>query len=190
MNDIWSRWSALTRSVISIRIAAERERSFWGGLEFTNRSRLKIKATTRDGRFTLRLVDHVAALEDEGTLLSASLVLSYALAEAAAVDHLGIDARRTAGIEDWGGRLLQAAGRTWADVEGGLSGAVEVGVMRNLITHGKSAVDELNHARLIRAGCVSRAVGSPVALGFDELGAFRVRLRSLLTVGGLAARPA
>lgn len=189
MNDIWARWSALTRSVISIRIATERERAFWGGLEFTNRSTLKIKASTRDGRFTVRLVDHVDALSDEGTLLAASLVLSYALAEAAAVDHLHIDARRTAGIEDWGGRLLAAAGHNWSDVDGGLAGAVEVGVMRNLITHGRATIDPSNHARLVKAGCEGRAIGDPVALGFDDLGAFRSRLRSLLTVGGLSSGP-
>lgn len=44
MADIWDRWGALTRSLISTRIAVERERSFWEGLNFTNRSQLKIKA--------------------------------------------------------------------------------------------------------------------------------------------------
>lgn len=81
MSGLWVRWGALTRSLISTRIAVERERSFWERLNFTNRSNLKIKAKARGGAFTIRSVDHVNAVDDEGTVLAAALVLSYSLAE-------------------------------------------------------------------------------------------------------------
>lgn len=152
-SGLWSRWGALTRSFISTRIAIERERSFWESLNFTNRSNLKIKARARGGAFTIRLVDHSRALEDEGTLVAAALVLSYSVAESAATDHLGVESRRVAGIEDWGTRLLKLAGATWNQVEGGLAGTVEVGVIRNLIVHGSDRLDPKSHQRLLTAGC-------------------------------------
>ena len=85
---LWSRWGALTRSLISTRVAVERERSFWESLNFTNRSNLRIKAKARGGGFTIRLVDHVQALDDEGNVRRASLVLSNSVAESAATDLL------------------------------------------------------------------------------------------------------
>lgn len=185
MADIWDRWGALTRSLISTRIAVERERSFWEGLNFTNRSQLKIKAQARSGRYTIRLVDHVVALEDEATVLAATLVLSYALAESAALDKLSIDSRQVAGIEDWGARLLRSASRDWDAVEGGLAGAAEVGVIRNLVSHGAGSIDEKSHARLIRAGCLDFSAGGAVTLDYDRVGLYRTRLRSLLIAGGL-----
>jgi hypothetical protein len=188
MSRLWTRWGALTRSLISTRVSVERERSFWEGLEFTNRSTLKIKAKVRGGAFTLRLVDHVQALDDEETLLAAALVLSYSLAESAVASHLGLDARRVAGIEDWGGRLLKSAGGDWGEVEGGRAGAVEVGVIRNLIVHGSDSVDPTSHQRLIEAGCDHFEVGSLVTLDYETVGVYRARLRSLLMTGGLGSR--
>lgn len=186
LTNIWERWGALTRSLISTRIAMDRERSFWENLNFTNKSQLKLKATPRgSNRVTVRLVDHVTALEDEGTVLAATLVLSYALAESAALDQLGLDARQVSGIEDWGTRLLRAAGKGWSEVADDLAGAVEVGVVRNLVAHGQSTVDAKSHTRLLKAGCVDYAVGDSIQLGYEELGAFRNRLKSLLTVGGV-----
>lgn len=186
LTNIWERWGALTRSLISTRIAMDRERSFWENLNFTNKSQLKLKATPRgSNRVTVRLVDHVTALEDEGTVLAATLVLSYALAESAALDQLGLDARQVSGIEDWGTRLLRAAGKGWSEVADDLAGAVEVGVVRNLVAHGQSTVDAKSHTRLLKAGCVDYEVGDSIQLGYEELGAFRNRLKSLLTVGGV-----
>src|SRR5690349_16342539 len=121
--------------MISTRIAMHRERLFWEQSDFSNRSQLRLKATVRESKHPVRLVDHVHALEDEGTLLAATFVLSYALAESATLEHLSLDSRHVGGIEDWGGRLLQRAGATWIDVSGGLEGAVELGVVRNLLVH-------------------------------------------------------
>lgn len=188
VSALWSRWGALTRSLISTRVAVERERSFWESLNFTNRSNLKIKAKVRGGGFTIRLVDHVRALDDEGTVLGAALVLSYSLAESAATDHLGLDSRRVAGIEDWGGRLLKSANASWSQVEGGLAGAVEVGVVRNLIVHGADSVDLKSHQRLVTAGCAQFEAGSPLLLDYEAVGVYRGRLRSLLMIGGLGSK--
>lgn len=190
MTGLWVRWGALTRSLISTRIAVERERSFWESLNFTNRSNLKIKAKARGGALTIRLVDHVKALDDEGTVLAAALVLSYSLAESAVADHLGLDSRQVAGVEDWGGRLLRSAGRDWSQVEGGRPGAVEVGVVRNLIVHGVDKVDPKSHQRLVAAGCDRFEAGSPIALDYETVGVYRARLRSLLMTGGLGSKAA
>ncbi len=190
VSGLWVRWGALTRSLISTRIAVERERSFWESLNFTNRSNLKIKAKARGGAFTIRLVDHVKALDDEGTVLAAALVLSYSLAESAVSDHLGLDSRQVAGIEDWGGRLLKSAGQDWIHVEGGRPGAVEVGVVRNLIVHGVDRVDAKSHQRLVVAGCDRFEAGAPIVLDYETVGVYRARLRSLLMNGGLGSSPA
>jgi hypothetical protein len=48
--------------------------------------------------------------------MAATLVLSYALAEASALDRLELDSQSVAGIEDWGGELLRASGKGWGDV--------------------------------------------------------------------------
>jgi len=127
----------------------------------------------------------VRSLEDEATLVAATLVLSYALAESAALDKLGLESRRVSGIEDWGARLLEAAAKTWSDVEGGLAGIAEVGVMRNLVSHGANEVDAKSHARLAKAGSTSHALGSEVVLDYDRVTLYRARLRSLLVAGGL-----
>ncbi len=172
--------------MISARVAVARERAFWEQLDFTNRSTLKLKAAVGETRYPIRLIDHVSALEDEGTLMAATLVLSYALAESAAVDRLGIDSRSVAGIEDWGGRLLRAAGGDWAGVTAGRAGAIEVGVVRNVIVHGQGAIDEKNFTRLEKGGSQAFAVGDSVELTYDRVVAYRARLKSLLTAGGLA----
>ena len=185
MSDLWQRWGAITRSLISTRIAVERERRFWEGLDFTNRTSVKIKTETRDGRFTLRLEDHTAALVDESILVASALVFSYSLAESAAIERLGIESRACSGIEDWGSRLLNAVGRDWADVEGGRAGAVEIGVVRNLLVHGTDSVDDRSVARLEAAGCTRFASGDSLALDYAVVGEYRSRLRNLLTVGGL-----
>ena len=187
---LWARWGDLTRSLISTRVAIERERSFWESLNFTNRSNLKIKAKVRGGGFTIRLVDHVRALDDEGTVLAAALVLSYSLAEAAANDRLGLDSRRVAGIEDWGGRLLKSVGGGWNQVEGGLAGAVEIGVVRNLIVHGAEKVDHKSYQRLVAAGCSQFEPDSPIRIDYDAVGLYRARLKSLLMAGGLGSNAA
>ena len=119
--------------------------------------------------------------------MAATLVLSYALAEAAAVDRLGIDSRIVAGIEDWGGRLLRAAGKDWQCVVGGRAGAIEVGVVRNVIVHGQNVIDEKNFTRLEKGGSQAFALGDPVELTYDRVVAYRARLKSLLTAGGLSA---
>lgn len=190
VSGLWDRWGALTRSLISTRIAVERERSFWENLNFTNRSNLKIKARVRGGAFTIRLVDHVKALDDEATVLAAALVLTYSVAESAVTDHLGLESRQVAGVEDWGGRLLKSVGRDWGQVEGGLAGAVEIGVVRNLIVHGVDKVDSKSHQRLLTAGCDRFETGSPLALDYETVGVYRTRLRSLLMAGGLGSQTA
>ncbi|MET0813087.1 MAG: hypothetical protein ABWY03_08530 [Microbacterium sp.] len=187
LSDIWVRWGALTKSLISTRIAVERERAFWDDLDFTEKSRLRLKTSVRDSRLDVKLVDHVDALDDESTVLAGTFVLSYALAEAEAIAKLGLDPRTTYGVEDWGSRLLLNAGRTWSDVPDGLAGAVEVAVVRDLVVHGRTTLDAYDCARLTQAGCVSHSVGDAVVLDYARVDEYRGRLRNLLTAGGLGA---
>ncbi len=188
MSDIWVRWGALTKSLISTRIAIERERSLWQDLDVTNTSQLKLKAAAHDSKLTVRLAEHVEALGDEDTILAATFVLSYALAEAEALTHLRLDARHTSGVEDWGTRLLLGAERTWSDVPDGLTGAVEVDVVRNLIVHGQTTLDEQSHTRLVKVGCMSYQVGDRIHLDFAQVAMYRTRLRDLLTTGGVGKK--
>ncbi|WP_248148965.1 hypothetical protein [Microbacterium aoyamense] len=183
MSDIWVRWGALTKSLISTRIAVERERALWDDLEVTEKAELRLRTPVREAGLTV--VDHVEALDDESTVLTATFVLSYALAEAAALNRLGIDFRAGLGVEEWGTRLLLDAGRTWSDVPEGLSGAVEVAVVRNLILHGQTEFDVQSCVRLATAGNISHAVGDPVVLDYAQVELYRGRLLDLLTVGGL-----
>ena len=187
LSDIWVRWGALTKSLISTRIAIEREKSFWRDLDFTSKAQLRLKNAVRDSKLTVKLAEHVEALGDEDTILAATFVLSYALAEAEALDRLHLDARHTSGVEDWGTRLLLGAERTWSDVPDGLAGAVEVGVVRNLIVHGETTLDAKSHTRLVKAGCMTYQVGDRIHLDYAQVAAYRTRLRNLLTAGGLGA---
>lgn len=156
-----------------------------GGLNFTNRSQLKLKAQARSGKYAIRLVDHVAALEDEATVYAATLVLFCALAESAALDKLGLDSRDVAGVEDWGARLLRSASARWSAVEGGLAGAVEVGVVRSLVAHGTNAFDRCSRERLVKVGHTAFSVGQQVVLDYERVGLYRSRLRRMLITGGL-----
>jgi hypothetical protein len=78
---LWSRWGALTASLLSTRIAIERERALWEHLDLTNRDAARITSST-SGKRTIKITHHAAALEDQSTLAAAALVLSYCL-------HLG-----------------------------------------------------------------------------------------------------
>ena len=75
-------------------------------------------------------------------LLASVLIHSYALAEDAAAERLGGDARDFGGIEDWGARPLATTGSAWDSLKEGRAGAVEVSVVRNAYAHGGRRIDE------------------------------------------------
>jgi hypothetical protein len=185
MSSLWDSWAELTRFLESARLAFARERTLWASLELANRERakLKVKVKVGDGWYTARLDQHVQAVADEEMLYASVLIHSYALAESAAIDALGLD-RAPRGIEHWGAQLLRA-GTDWTAVEDGESGAVEVAVVRNAFAHGTRRVDAAASKRLSAAGAPRRSDGAQVSLTYDELRTYRTRLAGLLNEGGL-----
>lgn len=114
--------------------------------------------------------------------------VSYALAETAAAERLGGDARAFGGIEDWGARLLATTGLTWDSVQDGRAGAVEVAVVRNTYAHGGRRIDESAANRLRAAGHTDAKNGDLMALDYAMLRVFRGRLRTLMDLGGVGRK--
>ncbi len=188
MTTVWTEWGALTRFLESARLAFARERNLWHALELADREAVTITSSTGVKRYEVSLRQHVAAVDDEVTLHASVLIHSYALAEAAACQHLGLDSREAGGIEGWGKQLLDANGRDWTDVHDGRAGAVEVAVVRNAFAHGTRSIDARGSQRLADASAPPRVAGELVSLAYEELCLYRDRLRSLLRYGGVAAR--
>ena len=184
MSSLWDSWAELTRFLESARLAFARERALWGSLELANREQAKLKVKVGDGWYMTRLDQHVQAVADEEILYASVLIHSYALAESAAIDALGLD-RAPRGIEHWGAQLLLRAGSDWTAVKDGEGGAVEVAVVRNAFAHGTRRVDTAASKRLSAAGAPRRAAGAQVSLTYDELRTYRARLAGLLNEGGL-----
>ncbi len=183
--DTWDQWRLLTRFTESGRMAFAREAELWGRLELAHKDDAKIHAPAGQGLYEVSLQDHLLAVEDLSPLLSSVLIHSYALAESAAADHLGIAASDFGGIEDWGSQLLDRNQRTWQQVLDGKPGAVEVAVCRNAYAHGDLEIGHKAAKRLLIAGSVRWAQGDGVEITYDELRLYRDRLRSLLRLGGV-----
>ncbi len=181
--DAWDEWRRITRFLESARLAFDREADLWGSLQIADDTQISV--STGKGIFEVDVGTHRAAVGDVETLFASVLIHSYALAESAASDHLGRDSRSFGGIEDWGGRLLKAAGSEWEKVMDGEVGAVEVAVVRDAFAHGAREVDARAAARLAKLGLKSRPSGSRVSLDYETLQEYRARLRSLLRSGGI-----
>ena len=125
--------------------------------------------------------------EDQELLLAAVLIHSYALAESAAATQLGLPWRELGPIESWGEKLLTAQGKRWSKVSGGLRGAVEVAVIRNVLAHGQRKLDDLSVDRLVRAGAEPDEVVRSVQLDHASIGMYRGRLQSLLNHAAVGA---
>lgn len=181
----FDEWGRLTRFLESGRLAFARERNLWASLGIDKPEKVRISAPEDQARYSVTLQKHIDAIDDVEVLHASVLVHSYALAEFAAADRLGMEPRTFRGIEDWGARLLIANGRDWTDVEGGLAGAVETTVVRNAFAHGSRTLDAEARTRLLRAGAQIGPEGAPVTLTYTELHEFRERLKSLLNAGGI-----
>jgi hypothetical protein len=185
VSAVWSEWGRITRFLESARLAFARERNLWASLEIASAENVKLSARTGTGTYRVPLAEHLAAAQDEDTLLGSVLIHSYALAETAAAHRLSADARDFGGIEDWGARLLATTGDTWDSVRDGRAGAVEVAVVRNAYAHGVRRVDQSAANRLRAAGRTSMGEGDLVTLDYATLTVFRGRLRNLLGLGGI-----
>jgi hypothetical protein len=191
-SPLFDEWGRITRFLESARLAFAREENLWTSLELSDRDDVKISASSPNGQYTVRLPQHVAAVQDEETLFASVLIHSYAVAQSAAGAHLGVDSYSCGGIEEWGSRLLDGASRSWTDVRGGLAGAVEVAVVRNAFAHGSRTINEQAANRLAAVGIARRPCGSSVNLTYVHLRGYRARLLSLLNVAhvGVLTAPA
>lgn len=180
-------WKRITQFLESARLAFARERTLWDSLALRNPDEVQISAPlhTQKHIYRVALKDHLAAVHDHETLFASVLIHSYALVEAAAAVHLNATGSQAPQIETWGDRLVQAAGKTWADVKGGEGGLVEVAVLRNAFAHGGRTISQRAAKRLRRVGITSRPAGSAVELEYADLRAYRARLLSLLNCGGV-----
>ncbi len=183
---VWEEWGRITRFLESARVAFARERALWMSLKLVSADDVRFYAsTTGGGKHRVGIPDHLAAIEDEDALYASVLIHSYAIAESAAADRLGADARNFGGIEKWGSRLLATTGESWESVLDGRAGVVEVAVVRNAYAHGARRIDGLAAKRLRGVGLTDRAEGDPVALDYPTLKLYRGRLRDLLNAGGI-----
>jgi hypothetical protein len=185
---VWTEWRRLTRFLESARLAFARESNLWTSLELRSADEVKLSAATPHGSYKIGLQDHLDAVRDEEVLFASVLIHSYALAEAAASERLGSDARDSGGIEDWGTRLLATTGSTWNVLKEGLAGAVEVAVVRNAYAHGARRIDESAANRLRAVGITSPARGDLIALDYATVKAYRGRLRVLMDSGGVGRK--
>ena len=178
MSGVWDEWKATTRFLESTRIAFERERLLWSSLQIDPQGVL-LQVPSRHGRYQIALTEHLEVINTETSLLSAVLIQSYALTESAAADA-GIDTQNSAGIEDWGNRLLATNGRKWKDVLDGKTGAVEVGIVRNAYAHSSPFYSSKATNRMLNAGGQPFPEGDPIVLDYERVSTFRDRLKALL----------
>ena len=181
----FEEWGRITRFLESARVAFERERSLWSTLGIAHPGEVRISPAAAPRRYRVSLDQHLAAVDDHEILHASVLVHSYAVAEAAAGERLGVDPRALGPVEEWGTELLSRGGSGWDDVKDGRAGVVEVAVVRNAVAHGRHVVDERSAQRLVAAGVAHRPAGSAVTLEYEELRTYRARLLNLLQVSRL-----
>ena len=179
---LWAEWKRSTRFLESARLAFARERNLWATLEIDGSKAVELRAPAGQGSYKVSLEEHIQTVSDEEELFSAVLIQTYAIAEAAALDRLGLAS--AGGIEDWGHRLLLSNDRDWTDVLDGKAGLVEAAVVRNTFAHGTRRLRPGDAQRLTHAGASARAPGDAVSLTYDDVKLYRDRLRSLMRVSG------
>jgi hypothetical protein len=185
MMALWPAWGDVTRMLESTRLALTREQSVWTSLQLDSPQSARISVREGESTYQVSLEQHLQALDETRLFYGAVLMLSYALAEAAALGSLGLDSRSVGGIEELGTRLLDARGEVWDNVKDHKGGAVEVAVARNLLAHGATTLDHPNVERLHSAGRMSWAIGDRMSVDYTVLDEYRARLRSLMRVAGI-----
>lgn len=182
----WNEWGRLTRFMESARISFQREARLWQSLELQKPDEIKVHVNDDNSYYAVTLEQHCQAVNDEWLLFGLVLVASYALAESAASEKLGLtNIADAGGVENWGQRLLDGSGSKWSDVKDGKKGAVEVAVIRNLIAHGDRTYSQTAVNRLSAAGVTNIEVGDPLVLTHTALKDYRARLKSLLRTGSI-----
>lgn len=114
-DTLWDRWRDLTRFLESTRISFEKERQYWSGVPHEQRPATPLRSEHLGGRsvYEISVTDHLRTIWDESVLCQSVLIFSFALAEAAALDRLGLDPDNDhGGIESGGTRFFNGLERT------------------------------------------------------------------------------
>lgn len=180
---VWAEWLRVTRFLEGARLALAREQNILSSLNISPKSTISV--TAGKGKYQVDLEGHLEAVADDEMLFGAVLLHSYALVEAAAASKLALKAGAFPGIESWGQRLLESEGNSWADLDDGQAGAVEVAVARNAIAHGTWEINAAAYGRLQTAGSSSWTENERISLDYETLKLYRYRLRSLMRLGGI-----
>lgn len=205
--DLWDNWGRLTRVLESGSIAFSEERDRVRGLGQPDK--ILDHSAGQKGRYRVTNAQHCDALDDESTFYAAVFTHFYALAEATALDALEpATGELTGGIQAWASKLLERNGKTYDDIscrpspdlslwrlprdksttQGFMKGSLallEVGLIRNLITHGGSRVNERTLDTLRGAGQEPAVVeGQLLTLSLDDVRNYKGRLAILLNVAG------
>lgn len=193
---MWDEWRRLTKFLGSARIA------FAQALDRTQATDGVIEMPLGDGPSIYRtsIAEHRKALNDLHTLHSLVLVRSFSLAESHcrlahrvaerkewhlldgtvpdAVLAAAENEKLVGGIESWGARLLKLVGQNWPSDFGNKAGLVEASIVRNLMAHGRSKLDEIDMAAaLARGAALPFAVGQPIRIEYPLLNVYRGHLR-------------
>lgn len=186
-DTLWDRWRDLTRFLESTRISFKKERQYWAGVPYEERPEGPLRSEDLGGlsAYEISVTDHLKTVWDESVLCQSVLIFSFALAEAAALGRLGLDPDKDhGGIEAWGYKILQSAGKDWSDVDAGKAAVVEAAVARNQAAHAASNLRQKAVNRLTAAGCVRYQVGDQMSFDYAVVDDHRAALRSLLRTAG------
>jgi hypothetical protein len=180
---IWNEWKRITRFIESTRIVFSREELIWSSLEIPNKKDVILTTKQGPSTYTVALQDHLDGIRDTHVVHSIALVASYALVESFGRIklHLSDNDELKGGIESWGKDMLATAGHTWSDVLDGLSGLLEVSVIRNALSHGLKTVNQSMVNRFASQSMTAPwGVGDKIEITYANLDKFRARLKSLM----------
>jgi hypothetical protein len=184
---IWDEWRRITRFIESSRIAFSREELIWSSLEVSNKKEITLSTKLGGKVYAIALEQHLLGIQDHQVLFSTVLLASYALVESFARLKLGLsdNDQLAGGIEAWGAQILAATGHGWSNVMDGLSGIVEVSVLRNAFAHGvKNANQSMVNRFLGQSLTPPWAVGDKMVLTYEKIDRLRSRLKSLMRFSG------
>lgn len=195
---VWDRWRRLTKLFGSVRIAFAHHSDVLVGAD--NSGDLRIVLGDGPSTFKTKVGDHVGRMNDAADLNAIFLLAYFGLTE----DHCrlvkwvvergsfdvlerpvtddmlsSLEALELpGGIETWADDLMSRTGQPWSAVRGGLSGLVEVSIVRNLLAHGRTrflADDASNAAR--RGASLPFDIGAAIMIDYRMLNEYRGRLR-------------
>jgi hypothetical protein len=195
---VWGRWRRLTKLFGSVRIAFAYHSDFLAGVDHSRE--LRIELGDGPSNYRTGVGDHMGRMRDTSDLNAIFLLAYYGLMEDHCrlvkwvVEHEAFHIlerpiaddvlasfealKLSGGIEAWAGDLMSKTGQPWSSVRGGLSGLVEVSIVRNLLAHGRARMIAGDAKKAKKRGVsLPFDVGSDIAIDYRILNEYRGRLR-------------